>query len=109
MAKLEDLPLFEQAASQKNEPEVKVHTVSEVNRKVKGLLEGRFALVWIKGEISNFKAHSSGHHYFSLKDQKSQINAVMFRGYNRQLKFRPENGMEQPYARNDFRGSNIHW
>ena len=71
-----------------------VVSVSQLNSKIKGLLEGSLSLIWLKGEISNFKAHSSGHYYFSLKDQKSQINAVMFRGYNQQLKFKPEVGME---------------
>lgn len=97
MSKLNDLPLFTQAekkAPQKTEPEVKVHSVSELNRQIKGLLEGKFPLMWIKGEISNFTAHSSGHYYFSLKDQKSQISAVMFRGHNRMLKMRPKNGLE---------------
>lgn len=74
--------------------EPKVCTVSELNRQIKGLLEGRFALVWLRGEISNFKAHTSGHHYFCLKDASAQINAVMFKGYNRQLRFQPKDGME---------------
>jgi exodeoxyribonuclease VII large subunit len=71
-----------------------VLSVSELNKSIKGLLEGEFSLVWLRGEISNFKAQSSGHFYFSLKDSKSQISAVMFRGHNMQLKFRPEDGME---------------
>lgn len=74
--------------------EPKVLSVSDLNRHIKEILEGRFSSIWLKGEISNFKAHTSGHFYFSLKDSKAQISAVMFRGYNSQLKFRPEDGME---------------
>ncbi|WP_075982258.1 exodeoxyribonuclease VII large subunit [Bacillus massilinigeriensis] len=50
--------------------------------------------VFVKGEISNFKQHSSGHMYFTLKDEKARILAVMFSRYNRTLKFTPENGMK---------------
>jgi len=49
--------------------------------------------VWLRGEISNFKHHSRGHMYLTIKDNQSRIQAVMFAGYNRFLKFRPENGM----------------
>lgn len=76
----------------KNEPEIL--TVSDVNRAVKNSLESQFKLLWLKGEISNFKPHTSGHFYFSLKDSKAQISAVMFRGFNQSLKFRPRDGME---------------
>lgn len=76
------------------EQDVKVYSVSELNSYIKGLLESTISEVWIKAEISNFKAHTSGHFYFSLKDEKAQINAVMFRGVNSKLKFRPEDGME---------------
>lgn len=76
------------------EQDVKVYSVTELNSYIKGLLESTISEVWIKAEISNFKAHTSGHFYFSLKDEKSQINAVMFRGVNSKLKFRPEDGME---------------
>ncbi len=74
--------------------EPKILSVSDVNRAVKGTLEGQFNLIWLKGEISNFKAHTSGHFYFSLKDSKAQINAVMFRGFNQGLKFKPADGIE---------------
>ncbi len=74
--------------------EPKVISVYEINKQIRGLLEGRFPLLWVRGEISNFKAHTSGHFYFSLKDAKAQISAVMFRGFNQGLKFRPEDGME---------------
>lgn len=50
--------------------------------------------VFVKGEISNFKQHTSGHMYFTLKDEKARILAVMFSSYNRSLKFLPENGMK---------------
>lgn len=82
----------DEEGEQSSEP--RVFSVSELNELIKGHLESEFPQVWVQGEISNFKAHSSGHFYFSLKDQKSQINAMMFRGRNRNLKFRPEAGME---------------
>ncbi len=50
--------------------------------------------VYVKGEISNFKEHSSGHMYFTLKDEKARILAVMFSSFSRSMKFRPENGMK---------------
>lgn len=71
-----------------------VLSVEQLNLTIKRLLEGEIATVWVQGEISNFKAHSSGHFYFSLKDSKSQISAVMFRGHNSKLKFKPSDGME---------------
>ncbi|WP_010530944.1 exodeoxyribonuclease VII large subunit [Lentibacillus jeotgali] len=49
--------------------------------------------IWLKGEISNFKHHSRGHMYLTVKDDRARIQAVMFAGNNRRLKFRPENGM----------------
>ena len=74
--------------------EPQVLSVSELNSHVREVVEGEFPLIWVQGEISNFKAHTSGHHYFSLKDKKAQINAVMFRGFNSRLKFKPQTGME---------------
>jgi len=68
--------------------------VSELTAQIKSLLEDSFAFIWITGEISNFRVPASGHFYFSLKDAKAQINAVMFRGQNAQLKFEPEDGMQ---------------
>ena len=71
-------------------------TVTEVSEYIKSLLENDRNLgnLCIKGEISNFKAHSSGHLYFSLKDEGGVISAVMFRGMASKLRFRPENGMK---------------
>lgn len=71
-----------------------VLSVEQMNLQIKTLLEGQVGIVWVRGELSNFKAHSSGHFYFSLKDAKSQITAVMFRGNNARLKFKPHDGME---------------
>lgn len=71
-----------------------VMSVSDLNRGIKQCLESEYPMVWVKGEISNFTAHASGHWYFSLKDEKSQIMAVMFRGHNGRLKFRPKVGDE---------------
>jgi len=70
-------------------------TVSQVTRHIKALLETDDILqdIAVRGEISNFKRHSSGHMYFTLKDEASQIPAVMFAGANRLLRFAPEEGM----------------
>ena len=55
-----------------------VYTVSQLNREIRTILEERYPAIWVEGEISNFKHHSSGHIYLTLKDEKSQINAVFF-------------------------------
>lgn len=72
-------------------------SVTQINEYIKMTLESNPQLrdVWLRGEISNFKSnYSSGHMYFSLKDENSSIRAVMFRGYSSRLKFRPEGGMK---------------
>lgn len=71
-------------------------TVSELNNYIKGLFESNKTLsgVTVKGEISNFVAHRSGHFYFSLKDAEGQVRAVMFRSSAARLKFIPESGMK---------------
>ncbi len=68
-------------------------SVSEATALVKECIEEGLAPFWVEGEVSNFVAHTSGHFYFSLKDAHSQLRCVMFRGANRRLRFRPENGM----------------
>ncbi|MBM7633646.1 exodeoxyribonuclease VII large subunit [Geomicrobium sediminis] len=74
----------------------KHQSVSQVTRQIKTLLETSPSLerVFIYGEISNFKHHSRGHMYFTLKDDRARISAVMFAGNNRALRFQPENGMK---------------
>jgi exodeoxyribonuclease VII large subunit len=71
-----------------------VLTVSQLNQRIRETLESSFDEVWVVGEISNFRVPPSGHYYFSLKDQRSQIAIVMFRSANQLLPFRPEDGME---------------
>lgn len=81
-------------APEKAKKEPEIISVSDLNKLVRGQLETRFNLIWIKGEISNFKPHTSGHFYFSLKDSKAQVSAVMFKGFNQGLKFKPKDGLE---------------
>ncbi|MFQ5850733.1 MAG: exodeoxyribonuclease VII large subunit [Candidatus Binatia bacterium] len=69
-------------------------TVSELNQIIKGTLEREIDAFWVVGEVSNFRVPPSGHFYFTLKDDNSQIAAVMFRGQAQALSFQPENGME---------------
>ena len=71
-------------------------TVTEINDYIKWLIDGEKQLqdIYVIGELSNFKKHTSGHCYFSLKDEKSEIRAVMFASYARKLNFKPENGMK---------------
>ncbi|MBC7467089.1 MAG: exodeoxyribonuclease VII large subunit [Bdellovibrio sp.] len=71
-----------------------VLSVEQLNVFIRQTLEGQIGLVWVKAEISNFKPHSSGHFYFSLKDSKAQVSAIMFRGSNSKLKFKPHDGLE---------------
>ncbi len=69
-------------------------TISELNEVIKGTLETQLDAVWVVGEISNLRVPPSGHCYFTLKDEKSQIAAVMFRRQGSALRFAPDNGME---------------
>ncbi|KLU75709.1 exodeoxyribonuclease VII large subunit [Clostridium botulinum] len=73
---------------------IKTLSVSELNIYIKRIIDNDFILknTQIKGEISNFKFHNSGHVYFSLKDKQSKINCVMFRSYTENLNFIPNNG-----------------
>ncbi|QQS45344.1 MAG: exodeoxyribonuclease VII large subunit [Acidobacteriota bacterium] len=72
----------------------RVLTVSELTVGIKELLEAEFFSVHVQGEISNFKNHSSGHWYFTIRDEESQVRGVFFRQWNRLLRFEPENGLE---------------
>jgi exodeoxyribonuclease VII large subunit len=73
--------------------ERRIYSVSELTRTIRGLLEDHFPFIWIEGEISNFRVPASGHYYFVLKDEHSQVRAVMFRSQHRWLRFQPEDGL----------------
>ena len=69
-------------------------SVGELNAEVNQLLNHGFPLLWVEGEISNLVRPASGHLYFTLKDNKSQIRSAMFRNRNLKLSLKPENGMK---------------
>ncbi len=72
----------------------KVFSVSQLNSSVKSLLEQNFFAVQVSGEISNLSRPSSGHIYFTLKDERAQVRCAMFRSQVQRLKFQPENGLQ---------------
>lgn len=78
-------------------------TVSQLNNLLKTLVEEAFQEIYVEGEISNLKPYSSGHLYFSLKDEKAQIKCVLFRDVSKKLKFKLENGLKVVcYGRIDY-------
>lgn len=88
------MELFDQVDLNMNKPSTRrVYSVTGITRDIRALLEDAFPNVWIEGEISNFKRHTSGHIYFSLKDANAQIACVMWRGKNYNLRFEPQDGM----------------
>jgi exodeoxyribonuclease VII large subunit len=74
-------------------PQRAVFTVSSLTEKLKAVVEERFPIVWVEGEISNFKIYGSGHCYFTLKDANAQIRAVLFRNRARRIRFEPGDGL----------------
>ncbi len=79
-----------------NEEEVKYYSVSQYNQAIKNFLDSKeeCQVVHMRGEVSNFKGHTRGHLYFTLKDEESRINAVMFSGSASKLAFTPKDGDE---------------
>src|SRR2546425_3872687 len=69
-------------------------SVSELTGMIRGEIERRFASVWVEGEISNFRSVSSGHWYFTLKDEFAQLRAACYRSSNQRIRFRPEDGLQ---------------
>lgn len=86
--------LYQNDLFSKNEK--KVYKVAEITAYLKKIIKEDLILsdFWISGEISNFYHHSSGHMYFTLKDENSQLKTVMFKGYNAAIEFEPEDGMQ---------------
>jgi len=76
------------------EKEEKIYTISEITVQIKKLLESNFSQITIQGEISNFKKQSSGHIYFTLKDENAQINAIIWRSTAQNLKINLIDGMK---------------
>src|SRR6266851_4075173 len=81
-------------ASLFDEAERRPVSVSELTTAIRGTLEKRFATVWVEGEISNFRAVSSGHWYFTLKDELAQLRSACYRSSNQRIRFRPEDGLQ---------------
>ena len=73
-------------------PSRDIYSVSRLNREVRAVLEASFPLLWVEGEISNLARPSSGHIYFSLKDEQCQVRCAMFRMQRSRLRFSPDNG-----------------
>ena len=71
-----------------------VYSVSQITELIKAALEVAFPQVWVEGEISNFKKHTSGHVYFTLKDERSALKAVLFRGEARKVAFDMKDGLK---------------
>ena len=71
-------------------------TVAQVNEYLKNMMEcdGFLSALWVRGELSNYKIHPSGHHYFTLKDDTSTLRCVIFKSSTLRMRFRPENGMK---------------
>jgi exodeoxyribonuclease VII large subunit len=70
-----------------------IYTVSQLTQGIKDLLEGYFLDIWVEGEVSNVRVPPSGHIYFTLKDQWSQMRAIIFKQQARSLRFTPEDGL----------------
>jgi len=75
-------------------PQAHVYTISELTSAIKHLLETNFSFVWVEGEISNARRPPSGHFYFTLKDDRAQLKAVLFKNQLPWLKFKPEDGIK---------------
>ena len=94
MGKLPSMAFDDQLGFSFKPPDRRIWTVRDLVAAVRTHIEREYGDTWVEGEISNFRAHDSGHFYFTLKDANSQLSAVMFRSQARLLRFRPENGMQ---------------
>lgn len=76
------------------EPERKIYSVAEVNRKARMVLESAMGELWVEGELSRVVIHSSGHWYFTLKDESAAVSCAMFRNDNTRVVFKPKDGLK---------------
>lgn len=83
-------PVESEAINPEGQPQV--YQVSQLTRDIKAIMEAAFDSIWVEGEISNFRTVASGHSYFVLKDNKSQVRCVLFKGHRAGIKFQPEDG-----------------
>ena len=91
---MQNIMPYDQGSTPAGRVEREVYSVSQLNRAARSLLEGNFPLIWIEGEISNLAKPSSGHVYFTLKDEVASVRCAMFRQRNRSINFTPENGTQ---------------
>jgi exodeoxyribonuclease VII large subunit len=87
-------PPFDDPPAPPRRPARRAITVSQLNTAIRNLLEGQLGEIWIQGEISNCRVWNTGHMYFTLKDDRAQVRAVMFRMALRYLRFTPEDGLQ---------------
>jgi exodeoxyribonuclease VII large subunit len=85
---------FGDAAHSRAAPRRRTFTVSQLTERIQGALETDFSDVWVEGEVSNLKLADSGHCYFSLKDEKAQVKAVIWKTAARLIRFKPRDGMK---------------
>jgi exodeoxyribonuclease VII large subunit len=71
-----------------------IYKVTELTKRIRSVIEGNFPVLWVEGEISGYKLHSSGHQYFTLKDEYSQLPCVLWRGRALDLPFQLQDGMK---------------
>lgn len=75
-------------------PQEKIYSVTEITREIKRVIRDGFGTIWVEGEISGYKRHTSGHHYFTLKDGGAQISCAMWRMSATRLAFAPNDGLK---------------
>ena len=75
-----------------DELEIQVYKISELNSALRGVIQEKFGSIWVEGEVSNLSVPNSGHTFFSLKDETSQIKCALFKHARSKLKYVPENG-----------------
>ncbi len=83
----------EEQISLEFEPARQIYTVAGLNAAIRALLDSQFQDIWVSGEISGVKLAASGHYYFTLKDEQSQLRCVLFRTAARYLRFKPQDGI----------------